>query len=104
MGYLILFLETIFIIAGIVILCFPRPCQIPASYTILLVKDSEVFIEGVVRSLLKAIKIKANLQSNHKILIIDLGSLDNTFGILERLSNTESCVEILCLPPLAEPR
>lgn len=94
MGYIILIFEIIFVIIGLVILFTSRHSQKDAVYTVLLTKNSEEYIEGIVRELLKSLKSKAN---NPHFLIIDINSKDKTSSILKILVKDYNFIETVYL-------
>ncbi len=65
------------------------------TYIVLTVKNNEDCIEGVIRSLINELRFKNNPFVSSNILVIDLGSEDNTIKILERLSNKYEFIHIL---------
>ncbi len=101
MGYLILFWEAIFIVIGLTTLYISRPSQSPPTYTVLLIRDSEDYIEGIVRNLTKTFQNKARLHTNDKLLILDLGSSDDTFSILKILAKDYNFIKILYVPKVS---
>ena len=104
MGYLILFLESIIIIVCLFGLYISAPLcsknHYSPQYTILLVRNSEDYIEGIVRNLTKTFENSTNYAVNYKLLIIDFGSSDNTLNILERLAKNYEFIEILYAPKI----
>ena len=74
--------------------CKPEKNLTP-TYTILNVKNNEDCIEGVIHSLIQDIYSNKNNSSITNILVIDLGSQDNTVKILERLSKKYEFIHIL---------
>ena len=95
MGYLILFGEAIFIIIGLSILYISQPSQSLPTYIVLLVSDSEDYIEGIVRNLIKTFQNKVKFHTNPKLLILDVGSSDDTLSILEILTKDYNFTNIL---------
>lgn len=69
--------------------------KITPSYKILTVKNNEDCIEGVIHSLIKEMYPKQDRSFVSKIIVIDLGSCDNTIKILEKLSKKYDFIQIL---------
>ncbi len=69
--------------------------KITPTYTVLIVKNNEECIEGVMYSLIKEIKLNQSLFFPSNILVIDLGSNDNTTKILEKLEKKYDFIHIL---------
>jgi len=65
----------------------------PMVRVILLVRDSEEHIEYIVRNAVKK-ELAARLLSDAKLIIVDTGSSDNTYRLLERLQKAYPCIEI----------
>lgn len=89
MDYLILYAEVFFIIICFIFIFLHSHLESrkkTPSYTVLIVKNDENSIEGIVRSVIKSLKCSPRLHQPHEIIIIDTGSSDNTQQILEKLS------------------
>lgn len=65
----------------------------PRVRVILLVRDSEEHIEYIVRSAVRK-ELPARLLSDAKLTIMDAGSADNTYELLERLREMYPCIEV----------
>jgi len=65
----------------------------PMVRVILLVRDSEEHIEYIVRSAVRK-ELAARLLSDAKLTVVDAGSSDNTYELLERLQKTYPCIEV----------
>ena len=66
------------------------------SYLILTAQDDEEYIEGIVIHIIKILHNKEN-RDIEKIIIVDLGSFDETPQIMQKLSNKYDCVYIIAL-------
>ncbi|NMA33619.1 MAG: hypothetical protein GX940_03575 [Clostridiaceae bacterium] len=71
----------------------------PEVRVILLVRDSEEHIEYIVRNAAKN-EIAAKLLSDAKIAVVDAGSSDSTYSLLERLQKTYPGIEVLKISEL----
>ncbi len=65
------------------------------SYKILAVRNNEDCIEGVIYKLIKEMQLIHNRYFVPQIIVIDLGSQDNTLKILEKLSEKYDFIKIL---------
>ncbi len=102
---------TVIILGGLFIFCFifyrtiKFECNMCSSckcakkitpvHTVLTVKNNEDCIEGVIYSLIKEIQINRNMPLSPDIVVVDLGSLDATIKILEKLSQKYEFIHIL---------
>lgn len=68
----------------------------PKIRVILLVRDSEEYIEYIVRSAVKR-EITSKLLFDEKLAVVDADSSDNTYKLLEKLQKTYPGIEIFKL-------
>ncbi len=61
---------------------------------VLMVKDSEEVIEGVMRNILAMDTIR-EFSTDGKITVVDVGSKDSTLEILNKLKDVYECIEVL---------
>ena len=100
---------TLIILIGIILFClvfckalqyecysnkWKAETKITPTYTVLTVKNNEDCIEGVIYSIIKEMR-RNNLLFTQNILVVDLGSKDNTVKIVERLSQKYEFIHIL---------
>ena len=69
--------------------------KITPTYTVLMVKDNEDCIEGVIYSIIKEMRSKNNMPISPSIVVIDLGSNDSTVEISEKISKKYEFIHIL---------
>ncbi len=69
--------------------------KITPAYTVLTVKNNEECIEGVIYSMIKEIQINKDNPPFQNILVIDVGSTDNTAKILEKISKKYEFIHII---------
>ncbi len=78
--------------------CGIYPCQQTKktpTYTVITVKNNEDCIEGIIHTLIKELQLKNTNFSSSNILVIDLGSCDDTLKILKKISNKYEFIHIL---------
>lgn len=68
--------------------------KIKPPYAVLSVKNCEDSIEGVIRLIVRQLKTQSQSCTNciESLVIIDLGSDDETHSILEKLANEYPCI------------
>jgi hypothetical protein len=66
----------------------------PRVRVVLLVKDAEEHIEYIVKYAVSK-EYAARVLSDNKLMIVDMGSEDNTYQLLQKLQNNFPCIEVL---------
>jgi hypothetical protein len=61
---------------------------------VLIVKNQENIIEGIVRSILM-LDVLRKIMSRDRLIVVDMGSTDDTLNILSKLKNDGEYIEIL---------